>query len=102
MCINSDYKKRCPICRKNLNLSKLTLYDNSANTIVNNKNLLTKDNMLLKILKDNPTGRFLIFSEYENTFNNIIELFDINNIKFNRLSGSAGRIRNIINDYKNN
>ena len=102
MCINSDRKKRCPICRVKFNLSNLTLLDNSANTIEETNKLLTKNKMLLKLLKDNPKGRFLIFSEYDNTFNNIIELFNINNIKFNRLAGSAGRIRNIINDYTNN
>ena len=102
LCINSDRKKRCPMCRVKFNLSKLTLLDNSANNIEETNNLLTKNEMLLKILNDNPNGRYLIFSEYENTFNNIIKLFEKNEIKYNRLNGSAGRIRNIIKDYKTN
>ena len=33
MSVNYDSQKRCPMCRKPLNLSNLTLLDNSANTI---------------------------------------------------------------------
>ena len=98
-----NIKKKCPICRsEKINLSQLTIYDNSANNIENNNTLLTKNEALLKLLKDKPDGRFLIFSEFNNTFNNIIELLNDNDIQYNRLLGSCGRIRNIINDYKNN
>ena len=104
MSINFDAKKRCPICRTPINLSQITVFDNKAHNITNNENeqLKTKNEMLIKIIKDNPNGRFLIFSEYDNTFNNIIDLLTTSNIKYNRLLGSSGRIKNIINDFKNN
>ena len=57
--------------------------------------------MLLKLLKKNENRRFLIFSEYDNTFKEISNLLTKNNIGYNRLVGSTGRARNIINDFTN-
>ena len=56
---------------------------------------------LLSKIKGNPKGRFLVFSEYDNTFNAIYQKLRENHIVF-KLSGSTGRVTNIIRDFSNN
>lgn len=55
------------------------------------------------MVKDNKENkRFLIFSSYENSFEEISDSLTKNDINFSMLKGSTGRIKNIIEDYKNN
>ena len=44
----------------------------------------------------------LVFSEYDNSFNEITNELTVNNINFTKLQGSSGRIQNIITKFSNN
>ena len=102
-----DYgNNKCPKCRApNRQISNVTLIDNNIDTTKKDDpstRLPKKSEVLISLIKNKPEGRFLVFSEYNNTFNNVVDLLDGYNIKYNKLSGSSGRITNIIRDYSNN
>ena len=100
-------KNTCPLCRNKLKLNQLVaISKNKVETQENEKEkhdkLPTKLESLIQIIKNNPGGRFLVFSEYENSFNKIVKEFNSQDIVFSRLCGSSGRITNIINEFSSN
>ena len=64
--------------------------------------LPTKDEALINLINSKPNGRFLIFSEYDNSFGKVSSLLDQENIRWSKLCGSTGHISNIIKSYTNN
>jgi hypothetical protein len=97
-------RNKCPHCRaKNRKISNVTLIHNELNTKkATISDLPKKEDELIRIITSKPNGRFLVFSEYNNTFNNIVSKINEHSIQYNKLSGSSGRITNIINDFKTN
>ena len=67
----------CPLCRGTIHPSKCTKIMVSENEIVDlalteqEPTLPRKQDALLKIMKENPAGKFLIFSAYDNPFETI-------------------------------
>jgi ERCC4-related helicase len=51
-------------------------------------------------LKKKPKGKFLLFSNYDRTFDNINQKLIDNNIIFNRLIGSSSVINNTIRKFE--
>ena len=47
---------------------------------------------LIEIVTENPTKRFMIFSEFEGGINRIRNQMDKNNIKYSGIKGSASSI----------
>jgi len=106
-CLNTN--GLCALCRTNCKFNDCIVINNDLikkdETNEQENKLLTKIEKIIELLgecKTNPNKRFLIFSSYENSLEEIIESLNKNDIKFNILKGSTGRIRNIIDDYKNN
>jgi hypothetical protein len=100
-------KGKCPYCRSALKLSELTIIDinskfkKSEDKKTKKKIILpTKLNTLISILKNKPDGKFLIFSEFDNSFSEIISSLMENNISYSKLQGSGGHITNIVDDFK--
>jgi len=92
--------KNCPNCRANINsLDKLTAIVEKNNFNENNKEILSKEETLLKILNSKPDGKFLIFSKNENTFDTIKLI--LNNYKYDMLKGNTSHMMNILNKFKN-
>lgn len=87
----------CPLCRGPIHPSecKKLLLENT-NAIVNDapkeEILLKKNEALVKILGDNPEGRFLIFSRYENSLENIKASIDSVGLETRQLKGSKDTI----------
>lgn len=85
---------RCPLCRSK----------NQGFTIIGEKklthNIPTKTEALMKIISENKTGKFLIFSAYDESFNIISQELDAVSIKHAKLIGPIFRINNLINQYK--
>ena len=103
--LNHSRNNRCPHCRaENCSLSSVTLIQdnvlNSKNKKVNK--LPFKRDVLINMIKQKPDGKFLVFSQFSNSFNTIVEKLTENNITFSKLSGSTGRVTNIIRDFSNN
>ena len=54
---------------------------------------------LIEIIKGNKKGKFLVFSAYDETFNDIIKEFDKANITHSTILGAVTHINNVINDF---
>lgn len=94
----------CPLCRDpRLDLNKLTIIssDTQVDEIEEDK-LPTKLESLINLINSKPDGRFLVFSEYENSFNEIVNEFNKNGITYSKLCGSTGHITNLIKKYTSN
>jgi SNF2 family DNA or RNA helicase len=70
----------CPMCRAKIHPSACTKFVKEGNTIVEaaaaaeeapEGELLGKEETLLRLMRQNPEGRFLIFSRYDNPFEGI-------------------------------
>ena len=61
---------------------------------------MTKDEKIIDIIKNNENGKFLIFSEYDNTFFKICKILNENNIKFVEIKGSIKARENNLEKFK--
>lgn len=110
-CINIwlSNSKLCPLCKESLKLNDLFLIQDKDEEI--NENIIIDESIpnkefdklknleiLLKNRKEN--SKFLIFSEYDISFDRIVEILNNNNIKYSYLKGNKYLIQNIIRDYK--
>jgi hypothetical protein len=114
---------KCPLCRSTLDCSKMLYADDNiteTKTIEkkeenedNNKSMSLEENtmnivknnklkQLTNILKAKPNGKFIIFSQYNNTFYHIIEELKNSNISFCELKGSVDRINSILKQFDEN
>lgn len=102
--LNYSKNNQCPHCRSpNRVISNLTLIENNTTNIIDNTpKLPTKYKKLIEIINDKPNGKFLVFSQFSNSFKVIVDMLSEHNIPFVKLSGSTGRITNIINKFSNN
>ena len=98
-CLSSCVK--CPMCREPINIVKCTIIDNKIEKKEKEKlgQLCSKIDNLITIIKSNQNGKFIIFSNYDKTFDNIYKKLNENNISNNRLIGSNSVINNIIKRF---
>ena len=84
----------CPLCRAPINASGLrnlaTQPLPAVNEIVNPEvpQLLKKTEQLLELIKNNPNGKFLVFSRYDNPFLQITQEIESLNISVKQLRGN--------------
>jgi len=78
--------------------TKLLLKGTAVNEIVNTEELPKKNDALLKLLQENPKGKFLIFSSYDNPFETIEASVEQLGMRVRQLKGNkdavAGTLRN--------
>lgn len=90
----------CPYCRTTINsMDKLIAIVDNTNKTEIEENILNKEETLLKILNSKPSGKFLIFSKNENTFDKIKLL--LTNYKYDMLKGNTSHMINVLNKFKN-
>lgn len=99
-CLTS-VKGLCPMCRKPFELCDLNIIIKEGNELKkkDNKQLLSKKENLLNIINKNKHGKFLIFSCYENTNDNISQVLKENNIIFSKLIGASTSISKTIDKF---
>jgi len=104
LAMSCNYNNTCPLCRSNINMKEIIAISDNKVTDKKKieKKLPTKLENLINIIKNNPCGKFLVFSEFNNSFNKIQLELEKNNIIYSKLSGSSGRISNIINSFSKN
>ena len=93
----------CPLCRSAIHPSKCTklLLKGEMNVIESD----TKDDMpkkheaLLRLLIDNPNGRFLVFSRYDNPFELIEKGIEELGINVRHLKGSKDTIASVLRSF---
>jgi SNF2 family DNA or RNA helicase len=100
--------KVCPICRTTIEKKE------DLTAIVKKQDLtikkeagpskpieLSKPNTVLKIIQENPEGRFLIFSQFDNAFVEMIQMFDQQDISTSELKGTTQQMTKILDRFKN-
>lgn len=98
----------CPICRSIINNNDLIIVDNEATINLEPQPIdfkySDKPHKLNNILNNNiqSNGRIIIYSQYSNTWIQIISILNNNNICYKELKGNNLAIDKIINWYKSN
>ena len=112
---------KCPLCRCKLEPSKMLYsnddiktneedkknnccneYNDEIEIINQNTNKKVKNNklkQLIKIVTSKQNGKFIVFSQYNNTFSHIIEELKNSNVSFCELKGSIDRINSILKQF---
>jgi len=90
---------QCPLCRGNINPSTCTklILKPTVNEIVNVEesaptDLPKKQEALLRLLEQNPKGKFLIFSRYDNPFESIEASVESLGMKVRQLKGNKDAV----------
>jgi ERCC4-related helicase len=94
------------MCRQSFSMDKISvIMDNVKNkNEKNNKNEkkeITKVDAVIKLLKDKPNSKFLLFSNYDQTFENLIKSMDDENIKHSKVLGSGAVVNKTIQRFTN-
>ena len=95
--------KNCPYCRTPINsYDKIIAIVNEKTEEIQTEQeeFLTKDDMFLKIVKNKPDGKFLVFSKNDNGFDNIKIKMKENNIKYEMLKGNTTHMMNVLEQFK--
>jgi len=90
----------CPNCRKSIgDMNKLTAIVKKTN---NKKDeIYSKEDTLLKIIENNPDGKFLVFTQIDNGFEVFKTKLRTNNISFELLKGNTTHMLNVLERFKN-
>jgi len=92
--------KNCPICRLSIPTADKLIAIVNTNNVNNEEEILSKEDMLLKIIKSKPNGRFLVFSKNENSFEKIKQNLAMYDLKFELLKGNTSHMMNILDKFK--
>ena len=97
---------KCPMCRENLSISKCLVINDETNNKSNDKlktktesKLCSKIDNFITLLKAKPNGKYIVFSNYDKTFDDLYKVLLENNISNSRLIGSNLVINNIIKKF---
>lgn len=103
LALSSSPTKECPLCRTHIDLKNLNLIINStepAQEEQEKEKLLSKLDNLLKIINNKPNKRYMIFSEYDASLQQIKEQLDSLSINYSGIKGAGSTIQNIISKFK--
>ena len=95
----------CPVCRHHANSNELIYIDTESKSDLTEYNndsnkILTKQQTTVKIIKDKPNGKFIIFSGFEETFVNIRSCLNSDGIKYGEILGKKENRETIVNNFK--
>lgn len=93
----------CPECRSSIDTNKMIAIVNKEtfeNQVLETNKIMSKEDTLLKIIKNSPEGKFLIFSKYDNGFINIATTLKKHNIKSSELKGNTQHMLNVLDKFK--
>jgi SNF2 family DNA or RNA helicase len=99
-----ETKETCPLCRDNVKTHELIYIDDGKyykNKSVNTKQLNTKINTVINLIKNKPNGKFIIFSAWDQTFTPIRNILIKNNNEFVEVKGCITSRQQSIESFKN-
>lgn len=105
-CITLTIKSNiCPNCTKKIkssNIKQLTDKMDNTNNKVEKKQYkyLNKIDVLVNIINENPSGKFIVFADYVETLDRIVSNFKKTSILYACLKGSMATIDSIISRFK--
>jgi len=100
--------RKCPECRGVINSTenltaivpvKNDIDNENNNKAILGKGILNKEDTLIELIKNNLTGKFIVFSRVD-SFTKIIELLMLNNITYASLKGHTNHMMNVLNNFK--
>jgi len=106
-------RAQCPYCKKIINVANMHKIDMNAknkeekkeeNSEEKNKEIFGKDETIIKIIENNPDGKFIIFSNHYESFDSFENLLTRNrNIqkKCKRLVGNTNTIAKTLRNFEN-
>jgi len=103
-CVSTILKgnNKCPFCRTKIDPSKLLVKTNKTTSSSSKKQEnYTKLEYIYNIINNKKNGKFIIFSEYWNTFEPIKQLLDKYNIKWCEIKGNTDVRKKNIERFKN-
>ena len=90
---------RCPICRQPVYQGSLTLIEPKAE-IKDDYERLDKVDALIRLVKKKPTGKFILFSKYDQTFARIIKKARTDGISFGTPKGSNAQVNRMVKRFE--
>jgi len=78
----------CPLCRTDINMSNLIYITDDESVKDTAEYKMTKVEKVIDIILKNPEGKFLIFSEYDNTFYPMCEALSRHNLLYVQVKGN--------------
>jgi SNF2 family DNA or RNA helicase len=98
--LNNTYNK-CPVCQTKITKNKMHIVSEKENNKQKQKlDKKEKINELVDIVSRNAKGKFLIFADYDETFNKIEKILTSNRIKYGILKGSSNKIKTTVVDFQ--
>lgn len=97
-------KDTCPMCRNRIDKKSLTYIKQTDDDVKGKPKTcqqiphlpLTKANIIIKLIEDTPSGKFIIFSNHDSSFTPIRHCLESNNISYVEIKGaSSTRCRDI-------
>jgi hypothetical protein len=105
-CISIWFKDnhQCPTCRSKLQMSDLIAVNENKVMDIHSEDVtkLTKKDHIQRIIKNKIDGKFLIFSDYDETFFNLLDIFHEMKLNYKILKGTSSHINKILNNFKSN
>lgn len=97
-----ENKNNCPLCRVEVESSTL-IYIESKDTDKKTEKkevIMTKTEKIIDIINKNKNGKFLIFSDHNQSFHPISKILKDNNIQFSQIKGPYKTKEKNLDDYK--
>jgi superfamily II DNA or RNA helicase len=92
----------CPECRHKIDMNKMIAIVKKKEAYTSPKSkILSKEDTLIKIIKDNPNGKYLIFSKYDSGFFKLMENLNANDITCSEMKGNTAHMNNVLEKFKN-
>lgn len=94
-------RDNCPLCRSFINNKNLIhITKKGGNKIKKKQNRIpTKPEMIIEILNNNKDGKFILFSQYDASFENITKILSEMKITFTELKGHSSTISKKIKEF---
>ena len=92
---------KCPFCREKINVGLLTMSSNLDQSNNSSSEIIqTKEQALRSIINSKKDGRFLIYSEYGESYVSLENFLKENNILFHTVKGNTDVKQKMIREYK--
>ncbi len=102
-----ELRKKCPLCIRDVDLKDVVYIakdvkdENEVVIPCNKKNIVTKIDKIIDLVKNKKDGRFLIYSAHCETFYPISKALSDNNIRYLQIKGNIQTRENHIEMFKN-
>lgn len=109
LCLLQSYSRNpsCPLCRASINiknLKKISLNDDENIVVSNIEEDINapkkKIDSFFEIIEQNPKAKFLVFSRYDNSFLDILDICVKKNLIAKELKGTKDSIAKLLDEFK--